>query len=270
MINILKSGGLGNNLFQFAFGLAVSKKLKTSFVFNTESLDEYFELGNYNDFFLKRKRYLFYLFLLKFYKWKVIDLNLDTKPDEILNLVENNAVLYGYFQSSLFFAGYEDLVKQSFKIKNSHLEKYQSRFSHLYCREVVCVAIRRKDYLSWHIPEIDYNTPELSLNYFKKTIDLIPDLKSKTLIVISDDIDRIKKELNFSNAVYIYEAIDAFISLTLANYLIISNSSFHWWGAWLNTKPGKIVYAPKYWLGHKVKKEYPKDIISPNWIQVEV
>lgn len=270
MINILKSGGLGNNLFQFAFGLALSKKLGIDFIFNTELLDEYFELGNYNNFFLKKKRYITYLFLLKLYKWKVLDLNLNEKPSEILDLVQNNAIIYGYFQSPLFFIGYEHLVKQSFKIKNIHLEKYSSSFSHLYSREVVCIAIRRKDYLSWHIPEIDYNTPDLNTNYFKRALDLVPDLNAKTLIVISDDIDLIKKELDFSNAVYIYEAIDAFITLSLADYLIISNSSFHWWGAWLNTKPRKIVYAPKYWLGHKVKREYPKDVISPDWVQVEV
>ena len=270
MINILKSGRLGNNLFQFAFGLTLSKKLKTDFIFDTSSIDKYFVLGNYNNPILKKIRYIRYLFSLKFNSWKTIDLNLDVAPTEILPGAHDHAVIYGYFQSADFFKENLETVKNHFKIKNRYLETFNNNYGQLFQKPTVCVAIRLTDYASWKIDEIDGKTPELSFEYFKKQINKLDDIESKNLIVVSDNVDDVRSNLKLNNAIYIKEEVDTLIALSLSDELIISNSSFHWWGAWLNNKPNKTVYAPKYWLGHKVKREYPKNVIPVDWIQVEV
>jgi hypothetical protein len=269
MITIIPSGRLGNQLFQFAFGLAISKKLHTDFIFNATEIEEFFELPHYNNPIIKQIRMLRYKFSLKFNRYTSLDLNKDIKPEEIISLVSNNKVLYGYFQSPQFFSGYEHLIKKEFKIKKEHSQRYSANYSQLFNKRVVCIAVRISDYLTWHIDEIDGNTPELDLNYFKKSLDLVPDLEAKNIIIISEEIEKVKKYLNIENAIYIAPAIDQFISLMRADHLIISNSTFQWWGAWLNDKPGKVVYAPKYWLGHKVRREYPQNIIPLGWVQEE-
>jgi len=269
MITIMPSGRLGNHLFQFAFGLAISKKLKTDFIFDTREIEEFFELPRYNNPVLKMIRTLRYMLSLKLNYYESLDLNKDVKPADIINQVSNNTVLYGYFQSPEFFIGHEHLVKKEYKIKRAYTDEFEAKYADLFAKPVVCIAVRVSDYPTWKIDEIDGNTPELDLNYFKNALKQVPDLASKNIIIISEDLDSVKKHLDIQNATYIAPAVDQLISLMRSDYLIISNSTFQWWGAWLNDKPGKIVYAPKYWLGHKVKREYPQNIIPAGWVQLE-
>jgi hypothetical protein len=270
LISIIPSGRLGNHLFQFSFGIVVSKRLKTDFVFNTSEIEKYFELKSYNNPISKTVRLIHYMLSLKFNNYTSLDLSNDEKPEVILNAVKNNKVLYGYFQSYLYFVGYEHLIKRSLKIKEVLLQKYMLNFQPLFSKKIVCVGVRLSEYNDWHIKEIDNATPIIDVSFYKKTLDLIPELESKTLIFVSEDIETVKNILKFDNAVYMENVADCLISLLVADFLIISNSTFLWWGAWLNDKPNKVVYAPKYWLGHKVKREYPRDILPPDWIQVDV
>jgi hypothetical protein len=59
-----------------------------------------------------------------------------------------------------------------------------------------------------------------------------------------------------------------FQHLLNAHECIISNSTFSWWGAWLNTRPDKKIYAPEYFLGWRIKKEYPQNIYPHDWVKV--
>jgi hypothetical protein len=266
----MPAGRLGNHLFQFSFGFIASKKIKTDFIFNTSEIDQYFEIRPYNNPILKKWRMLRYMVSLKFNHYNFLDLSQDEKPKKLLNAVKNNTIIFGYFQSYLFYKTNERLIKQSLKLKDDLLKKHISKFAHLYNKQVVCVGVRLSEYNNWHITELNNTTPIIDIDFYKKTINLIPDLASKTLIFVSEDIETVKVVLKYDNAVYMTNVTDCLISLTLADYLVISNSSFLWWGAWLNSNPNKVVYAPKYWLGHKVKREYPQDILPPDWIQVEV
>ena len=270
MIVLMNSGRLGNQLFQFAFGLAQSKRFKTQTIFNTSEIERYFELEGYNNPFTKMKRLFFYKLSFKFKNYQYLDLNIDKSPDQVMSSVANNQVIYGYFQSPQYFASIEGLIRNTLKIKKQLLANYYANYSSLFSNEVICVAIRRTDYINWHINEIGGNTADLNFDYFKNVLKMIPDFDSKSVIIVSDDIESIKDNFEVKNAIYLAGEHDALISLIHSDFLIISNSTFHWWGAWLNNKPSKKVYAPKYWLGHKVKREYPQNIIPDDWVQVEV
>jgi hypothetical protein len=270
MITIMPSGKLGNHLFQFAFGLAASKNHKTDFIFNTDEIEKYFELKSYNNWGTKKLRLLRYIFSLKFNTYTQVDLSQDKNPEIILKEVRDHTVIYGYFQSDLYFNGYEKQVKKAFQLKKDLLKNYLTKFSRLFTKEVVCIGIRLSEYRDWHIEEIDNNTPFIDIDFYQKALSLIPNIESKTLIFVSEDIETVKTKFKYDNAVYMDNVTDCLISLILSDQLIISNSSFLWWGAWLNAKPNKVVYAPKYWLGHKVKREFPQNVIPADWIQLEV
>jgi hypothetical protein len=137
-------------------------------------------------------------------------------------------------------------------------------------KKIVCIAVRLTDYKTWEIDEINKNTPELNFNYFKTAISKIQDLENKIVILISDDLNSARQNISLKNPLLIERDIFQIIALTVSHELVISNSTFHWWGAWLNQKKDKKVYAPKYWLGHKVNREYPKNIIPKDWIQIDV
>jgi hypothetical protein len=270
MITIMQSGNLGNHLFQFAFGLSAAKKNKTDFVFNTIELEKYFELEPYNSWPNKKVRLLRYMLSIKFKEYKNIDLSQDEKPEVIFERVENNAVIYGYFQSATYFKQVALQVRKALTIKEKLRENYFSKYAHIFKKQVICISIRLTDYKDWRPLEIGKNSPFIDIDYYKKALSLIPNLESKNLIFTSDDIETVRKEFKYDNAFYMESVTDSLISLVHANQLIISNSTFHWWGAWLNQIPDKIVYAPKYWLGHKVKSEFPRDIIPSDWIQLDV
>jgi hypothetical protein len=61
-----------------------------------------------------------------------------------------------------------------------------------------------------------------------------------------------------------------FQHLLNADVCIISNSTFSWWGAWLNNKPTKVIYAPKYFMGWRIKKEIPDHIYPIDWTLIDV
>jgi len=270
MIRILKTGRLGNNLFQFAFGLSISKSKNIDFIFDTADLEEFFELNKYNSFLKKSWRYFKYLTSLKFRRWKTLDLDINALPQSILDLVEDHSIIYGYFQSENYFHDIQKDVREHFKIKEKHLKKYNSQYGYLHEQHTVCVAIRLTDYSTWKIEALGNITPDLTFDYFAQSISKIAEIENKKLIFISDDIDCVKLKMIYKNAIYIDNNIDSFIALTLSDELIVSNSSFHWWGAWLNKKKNKVVYAPKYWLGYKTKREYPLGIIPKDWVQLEL
>ncbi len=98
---------------------------------------------------------------------------------------------------------------------------------------------------------------------------MIPDLDDYAIVIVTDDKENIKNKLtSVKNKIIVSdnEIVD-FQILMHADKLIISNSSFAWWAAFLNKKNAKV-FAPQYWIGFKVKKEYPSGIIPPQFTRV--
>ncbi len=109
----------------------------------------------------------------------------------------------------------------------------------------------------------------MNYSYFHKAIESINNDRNY-FIFVSDEPDTIENEFSYIKNKYISdndEIID-FQFIIHADICILSNSSFSWWGAYLNIKQPKII-APRYWLGRADNKELPVNVIPDSWIILE-
>ena len=105
-----------------------------------------------------------------------------------------------------------------------------------------------------------------TLEYYKQALSKLPDINK--VLIFSDDIEWCKQ--NFIGDRFIFIQEEDYISLylmSLCDYNIIANSSFSWWGAWLNQNPNKVVIAPKLWFGLKSNHNI-NDLIPSSWIKI--
>ena len=107
------------------------------------------------------------------------------------------------------------------------------------------------------------------MQYYYDAINIIEkEHKQLTLFIFSDDISWVKKNLKTNYPIIFIEGNKSHEDLTLISlcrHNIIANSTFSWWGAWLNTNPKKIVIAPNQWLTDKTIRT--EDLIPNSWIK---
>ncbi len=161
--------------------------------------------------------------------------------------------LWGFWQSPKYFDGIEDELREAF------------RFVHPLDGAAVQIAedIKRKNSVSLHVRRTDYVAPkyqkmygETNLDYYRRAIDTIAaTVDNPTFYIFSDDIAWCKENIKPAFPVEYVErnsqgpkASHHLQLMSLCKHNIIANSTFSWWGAWLNRNPEKIVIAPKEWL----------------------
>jgi hypothetical protein len=274
MIGVNSWGGLGNQLFQFAFAYATAKKLDTSF-FIDESISHfilpiYFELDGYNKFYNTAKRKWFRLRNYKqinqftYDNWK--------SPSENLSLVKDNTIYKGFFQSEEYFENSKDNIKGLFKIKNNYAQAFASKYKTIFDEyKTIAIHIRRTDYLSYGDDALGGKNLSLPISYYKNCLERIENIEEYLVIFVSDEIDYVKEKfVGMDNYRFEFnsEIVDFQILLN-ANILILSNSTFAWWAAYLNPKVDRVL-APRNWLGFKVGKEYPAGICKKQWTWIDV
>jgi hypothetical protein len=260
MIGVDVIGRMGNQMFQYAFALVAAHKINTRFFLKYYhypiTIDKYFELPGFNRHLNKMANKIFYLVTGHF---KCIEEGSSINPQILLRNLTDNTLYKGYFQTEMFFKDISDRVRTEFRIKR----KYQFRYK----RHIENLVVGNKKLLVIHFRGKDYKSSkfELPLSYYQKCLSVLslPDYQK---IVVTDDIEQAKiafryhKDFNFE----CNESIIDFQFIMNADTAIISNSTFAWWGAYLNKK-SPIVYAPKNWLGYQKKIEYPKGIMSVDW-----
>ena len=170
----------------------------------------------------------------------------------------------GYFQSSKYFSKYRDKILELFQLSSQeqkyvddYFSKVKSEFKE--CKQVVSLHVRRGDYLK--LPDFHTN---LTMEYYTKAIENFP---SALFMVFSDDIEWCKENIKIPNVHYVSERDVIDLSLmSKCDSHILANSSFGWWGAYLNTKPDKKVVAPSRWF---VKDDLDtRDLYEAGWIKI--
>ena len=179
--------------------------------------------------------------------------------------------LDGYWQSEKYFINVSNIIRKDFTfselndLKNIRLvEKISSENS-------ISIHVRKgSDYKKGSM------TGTCELEYYKAAIDFIKSkMNEAKFYVFSDNINWCKENLSFCNPTYVDwnpgVGPGNHIDMQLMSYCkhnIIANSSYSWWGAWLNINPEKIVIAPKIWFNKKYCAFDTTDIVPDNWIKL--
>jgi hypothetical protein len=291
-IVIKLQGGLGNQMFQYAFGLSISKKMKAPL---------FLDLSFYNqDHGLTPRSYALDIFgaqaeiangkiVNSFFRPGLLQrllnktgLNKHTIYHEKTMRFNNDAFdiappvyFEGFWQSERYFSWMEREIREAFSFKkplNLDSQKIEDELAHQ--PNAVSVHVRRGDYVT------SAATNELhgvcSVTYYKKAIALIKQkITNPVFYFFSDDAGWVAENLIAAtdNALLVQHnrGDDSWQDIALmskCSHHIIANSSFSWWGAWLNPGNEKMVIAPANWFAAKADNLDTLDLIPQNWIQI--
>lgn len=177
---------------------------------------------------------------------------------------EDNTILRGYFQSSKYFDDYKDFIINLFEFPKNIIDEVSNFIMEkkLLGDNLTCLHIRRGDYLKFsHYHEV------CNLVYYQKACEEFDDTK---FIIVTDDKDWVKN--NFTTEDFIISDLSSEISdlylMTICDNLILSNSSFSWWGAYLNKKNLKRAIVPFKWFNQSGPVD-DQDIYISNWEKLE-
>lgn len=293
MIIVNLKGGLGNQMFQFAMGYSVAMLLRTDYLFDSSSfkydqlrnieLEEVFnveapiatdeliqKIKLFNPPIIERIKRKIFNKEIPYYKKSFIT-EVNFSYDKNLKNISKDCYLDGYFQSEKYFEEYQKDINLLFQFKNPPNLYYSDIFKLIEEKESVSIHIRRGDYVA--NPEANSFHGLTTLEYYKQAIDLVSKkIKHPFFIVISDDIEWCKTEFDFVDCFFVengrgkdYEDLRL---MTKCQHNIIANSSFSWWGAWLNQNPEKIVIAPKIWFLNEEFQSQTQDLKPKTWIQL--
>ena len=280
MIGVKPQGRLGNQMFQYAFAYAQAKKHSTLFFidksfppFHVYSLEKYFKLRKGEKLLIRIAKTLHWRYFNKQKNYIEISQAGEDEIELVLNKSAKNVYWIGFFQSEKYFAPYQKAIRKCFELKKQYKNLFEQKYGRLFEQRIVLVLhIRRTDYLDWGSEALGGKNMTLPMSYYENCLSKFENLEKYHIIVLSDDIDFVKDYFKeYSN--FHYEHNEEIVDLQLiinADALIISNSTFAWWGAFLNKNKDIKVFAPEYWLGFKVNKEYPLGTTSVNfnWIDI--
>jgi hypothetical protein len=185
------------------------------------------------------------------------------------DLVKNDDIIYrGYMQSEKYFAHNRDIILDLFAPTTDIKNYITSKYNGIINVNALSIHVRRGDYV--YLPN---HHPSVGSGYYSAAIDYIT---AKTQIdkyvVFSDDIDYCKSMFGESEDIIYIDGEKDYIDLylmSMCKHNIIANSTFSWWGAWLNQTPDKIVVAPETWFGNARTDLDTSDLIPENWIKIQ-
>jgi hypothetical protein len=286
MVAIKLEGGIGNQMFQYAAARALASKLDSPLLLDIYEYRSYedrqFDLHmfpNITESFLSEAQYKklnsrsFFAKLrralggCRIYKEPYFHFNSD-----FFDLTEP-AYLIGYFQSEKYFSEHESLIRKKFEWGAEKLSQTTlSYLSSLRDNTTVSVHFRRGDYVNNQKTSNYHGT--CSPAYYQNSIALMAERNSDAhFMVFSDDIPWVKSENVFANLkhTYVEKTVDMHDSeemflMSQCTNNIVANSSFSWWGAWLNSYPAKVVVAPKNWF--RTPELDTKDLVPESWLRI--
>jgi hypothetical protein len=292
MIISYLSGGIGNQLFQFAMGLSIAKRKNIELLFDVNS----FRWDNLREFELQKLGIDYNIASDELiFKIKNTPSNFISKIKKRLNIEIpyyqqsyikerdfeydlnfqkfncNNVYFEGYWQSEKYFRDIRDSILKSITFNNLSNECLEFKNNISKSLNSVSLHIRRGDYAQ--NPETNEYHGLVGINYYNSSIEILNSkLKNPTFFVFSDDKSYAKSlfdgKENFIVIDSKFEDYEELFLMSKCEHQIIANSSFSWWGAWLNQNKNKNVIAPKNWFKNQEIQSKTKDLIPKEWMRI--
>ena len=290
MIIARLEGGLGNQMFQYAIGRAISHKRQTKLKLNLRPVESdsirSFALGNWNvaisvatsveitamgfaDKYVQlvRPSTLYYRRPVVREQGNGFDANVLQAP--------RHSMLVGYWQSEKYFQDIEGSLRKEFTLRAGIGAESEKVASQIRSCDSVFLHVRRGDYVSDAAIRKVYDI--CSIEYYQAGVEYIKRrIPGAHFFVFSDEPAWVRENLKLSvpftvvdhnppgdRNVPCREHEDLWL-MSLCQHAIVANSSFSWWGAWLNPVKDRIVIAPKEWL--RTKDE--PDRVPERWIRI--
>jgi hypothetical protein len=271
MIIVRLVGRLGNQLFQYAFALSEQRRLGIYAViddrFQRDLVSEYFHVkGLFRNKLIKK-------FVFKFNKLpSIYQDGIEDVGEFFATHVRKSKYYYAYVQSERYFDSIKDEIRDRIRIKRRFREEFENKYGDIFRKnKVLAIHCRFGDYVNYSREDLGGTDFTLPASYYENALRLIPDLDDYFVILVTDDaamgegrIGYVKNKMVVSDS----EILDFQILLN-ADRLIIANSSFSWWAAYLNKKNAPV-FVPEYWLGFKVSREFPNSIIPQHYRKIPV
>jgi hypothetical protein len=264
MIIVKLKGGLGNQMFQYAAAYSLAQKYKKTLKLDTQFFNikkkRTFGLHNYRIFekiispqTINKLNPNLLIIKHKKYNLKPVDI----KPNQ-------HVYLDGFWSSEKYFKEVEKDLRIIF-VPREPLNKQNTELAeHIKNSNAISIHVRRQDYLN-----LRNNVDICTLKYYNSSIEtLISHINNPEFFIFSDDFKWTKTNIRpeFST-VYVEHNkdrrnyVDVYL-MSLCKHHIIANSTFSWWGAWLNSYKQKIVIYPKRWSSdnvHNMEDRIPLD-----------
>lgn len=244
--NLGNKGRLGNQLFQIAATISTAIDNDLSYAFPDWKYNEF--LKNKIPEYSKLAPIVSYkpthFYTEPSFRYNAINLS---ESVEVSPCMPKCYALEGYFQSRKYFENHEYLIRKQFIPNQEICDKFNKKYNSLNLTDCA-VHVRRGDYVDlayYHQIKMDY--------YEASMLKINQQTGIEHFVIFSDDIQWCKE--NFTNPAYNYAFVEGntdFEDLMLMSFFkhqIIANSSFSWWGAFLNPNPDKIVIFPEKWFG---------------------
>lgn len=279
------SDGFGNQLFMYACGYALAKKHKTALILDINTLASSnmrrYELDSLNIEYEKllqlstlsnciilkgvgKIQSFVFSHAMHFYKGKI-----NLGYDKEISSVKNNTYISGYWQSEKYFVEYREDLLKLLTPKKKRSKSVNQLYNEMQKCDSIALHVRRGDYVGIGC--------QLNMGYYDQAISM---MKSKypgvklILYVFSDDVDFCKhyfpekqyfatKDIQLRYPQYESDnyTLDDLFLMSHCKHMIMANSSYSWWAAWLNQYKEKTVICPE--LGMWKGDFYPDD-----WIKI--
>lgn len=283
MIIVSINGGLGNQLFQYAFGKHLAHLHHDEVYFDLSVFDNpghrEFALHHFNVAIKEAgQAQLPFTFRKNFRKFGLISrmLNKVLYPYQIITQKQfnfdasylkkiENAYYWGSWQSEQYFSEVKGLIQDEFTFKENHfLDEEQDIHQKIKASNAICLHVRRGDYIGNKLH------PVCDISYYQQAINLIAEkVENPYFFIFSDDISWCENNVSTDwqhEFVNTGETWRDFRLMSYCKHFIIANSSFSWWAAYLGKDEDKIVISPKKWF--KNIDYCTKDLRPEMWLAI--
>lgn len=280
-------GGLGNQMFQYAAGRALALRNDADLVLDLRYFEDEVPYGFGLPHFAARFREARAEELpphpkrqrLRYALWRTLKLKPRLVREKGLGFNENviatraPAYLHGYWQSERYFADVVETIRAELTVTAPPSAENAAMMARIRSGPSLSLHVRRGDYAS--DPAILAAHGLCSPDYYVQAVRAVTERSgaAPVIYVFSDDPDWADANLAFDDAELVVvrgnsseTSYEDMRLMSACDHHIAANSSFSWWGAWLDPSPDKIVVAPKRWFVHPQMSN--PDICPPGWVRL--